>query len=69
MIQTVTTVGYGDVPTNSTEERVFRCLCMIIGVILFTLLSSSILESTITESINIWKNNKHEAMIEKLTNK
>lgn len=62
-------MGYGDVTVSHTEERVFRALCMIIGVILFTLLSSSVLESTISESLNIFKNNNHEVMIDKLTAK
>ena len=42
---------------------------MILGVILFTLLSSSVLESTITESLNIYRQNEHEVMIEKLMHK
>jgi len=30
-MQTFTTVGYGDFGTNSTDERMFRIICMAIG--------------------------------------
>lgn len=66
MVQTVTTVGYGDVGTNSSYERLFRCLCMIIGVILFTLWSSSVMESTITDSLDIYRNIETDEMINKM---
>lgn len=66
MIQTVTTVGYGDVATNSSNERIFRSICMVIGVVLFTLVSSSILEVTLSESLNIYKNRDNEVIIEKI---
>jgi len=66
VIQTVTTVGYGDVSTNSSHERMFRAICMVIGVVLFTLVSSSILEVTLSESLNIYKNRENEVIIEKI---
>lgn len=39
---------------------------MVIGVLLFTLSSSTIIECSISESINIFKNKENEQMIEKI---
>jgi len=39
---------------------------MIIGVVLFTFVSSSILEITLSDSLNIYKNRETEEMIEKM---
>lgn len=39
---------------------------MIIGVVLFTFVSSSILEITLSDSLNIYKNRESEEMIEKM---
>lgn len=62
----MTTVGYGDIATHSTEEKIFRIVSMIIGVIMFTLASSTVLDCTISESINIFKQKDNEYMIEKI---
>mmetsp|Transcript_8900 Transcript_8900/g.7781 ORF Transcript_8900/g.7781 Transcript_8900/m.7781 type:complete len:90 (+) Transcript_8900:57-326(+) len=35
-IQTLTTVGYGDISATNTTERLFRAFLMIISVILFS---------------------------------
>lgn len=40
--QTVTTVGYGDIPTANYREMVFRMICMILGVIIFSEFLNSI---------------------------
>lgn len=69
MIQTVTTVGYGDIGTNNSDERIFRSICMLIGSILFSLLSSNIIETFISQTLNIYRQNTHEVMIEKLLHK
>ena len=41
-IQTITTVGYGDVYTTNTYERIFACFIMIIGVLAFSFASGSL---------------------------
>mmetsp|Transcript_20035 Transcript_20035/g.16527 ORF Transcript_20035/g.16527 Transcript_20035/m.16527 type:complete len:153 (+) Transcript_20035:608-1066(+) len=40
--QTVTTVGYGDVPTANYKEMIFRMIGMILGVVIFSEFLSSI---------------------------
>lgn len=42
---------------------------MLVGVMLFTMISSSILEATLVQSIDIYKNNHHVEMINKISNK
>jgi len=42
MIQTITTVGYGDIGGVNNYERVFCCIVMIIGVISFSLANGSL---------------------------
>ena len=51
MIQTVNNVGFGDVPVTDLNERVTRTVCMIIGVILFTMLSTSMMDIMMNESL------------------
>ena len=41
-IQTITTVGYGDVATTNTYERIFASIIMIIGVLAFSFASGSL---------------------------
>lgn len=41
-IQTITTVGYGDVATVNTYERIFASVVMIIGVLAFSYASGSL---------------------------
>jgi hypothetical protein len=41
-VQTITTVGYGDVSIVTSTERIFCTLIMIIGVISFTFASGSL---------------------------
>ena len=48
----MTTVGYGDIASSSMHEMVFRIFCMIFGVVLFSVLSSSVLESLISDKFN-----------------
>jgi len=42
-IQTVTTVGYGDVATTNPYEMIVKCFGMIIGVYLYSLVTASII--------------------------
>lgn len=65
----MTTVGYGDVPLTSINERLFRCFCMIIGVWIFGQFTSGILETNINDSLNVYKNLEKEEMITKLQHK
>jgi len=62
----VITVDYGDVATASTLERIFRSGCMILGVILFTLWSSSVMESTLNDTMSVWKTAEKDMLIKKL---
>lgn len=39
-IQTITTVGYGDVLTRQTIERLFAVIILVIGVLSFSLAQS-----------------------------
>lgn len=39
---------------------------MLIGVVLFTFVSSSILDITLSESLNIYKNRDNEELVEKM---
>lgn len=66
-IQTVTTVGYGDVPTYSSNEMLFSIVSMIVGVGLFGDFIGSLSDSSNTvieeaervekqEKLNIIKN-------------
>lgn len=48
----MTTVGYGDIVSSSINEMIFRIFSMIFGVVLFSVLSSSVLESLITDKFN-----------------
>lgn len=41
-IQTITTVGYGDVATTNTYERIYACIIMILGVLAFSFASGSL---------------------------
>lgn len=47
VIQTVTTVGYGDVNPANTKERLFQIMVMLVGVIAFSFIAGS-LSSMIT---------------------
>lgn len=62
----MTTVGYGDIASYSTDEKLFRTTCMIIGVVLFTLASSTVLDCTVSESMNVFRRKDNEDMIEKI---
>ena len=42
MIQTITTVGYGDIGGQNNYERMFCCIIMIIGVISFSFANGSL---------------------------
>lgn len=42
IIQTVTTVGYGDISGTSTAERVFQLAAMLIGVIAFLFIAGTL---------------------------
>lgn len=68
-MQTFTTVGYGDVGTIHTHERIFRTVCMIIGTVIYTVFSSLIIEWFVAETMNVYKRNEHEFMIVKLQTK
>lgn len=46
-IQTVTTVGYGDVPTTDKYEMVVKSIGMIIGVYFWSLVTASIISYSI----------------------
>lgn len=41
-VTTITTVGYGDISGHNSTERFICILMMICGVVLFSLISSSI---------------------------
>lgn len=42
VMQTITTVGYGDVSPTNTKERIFIVILMLIGVISFSFISGSL---------------------------
>ena len=42
VMQTITTVGYGDVNPTNTKERIFIVILMLIGVISFSFISGSL---------------------------
>ena len=42
VLTTVSTVGYGDVSSNNTTERVFCMILMIIGVSCFSFISGAL---------------------------
>ena len=48
VMQTITTVGYGDVNPTNTKERIFIVALMLIGVISFSFISGSV--SSIVQS-------------------
>ncbi len=68
-IETVTTVGYGDLPPKSTGGRIFAMIFMILGVgtVLFALTSlvQSIVESELLEALDMRRKSKK---MEKLNN-
>jgi len=66
VLQTFSTVGYGDVSTAQTKERIFRLVVMMVGTVIYTLYTSLIVDWFIAETINIHKKNEHEFMIEKM---
>lgn len=41
-VTTMTTVGYGDMSANTTYERFFCIVLMVIGVVCFTFISGSL---------------------------
>ena len=41
-MQTITTVGYGDMPGLNATERIFQSLIMIIGVALFSFANGAV---------------------------
>jgi Trk-type K+ transport system membrane component len=41
-VQTITTVGYGDISSENTTERIFCALMMVIGVIAFSFANGSL---------------------------
>lgn len=41
-VQTVTTVGYGDVSITSSFERIVCAICMVLGVFAFTFANGSL---------------------------
>ena len=67
-VETVTTVGYGDIPPKSPEGRVFATLFMLFGVgtVLYalTVLAQAIIQSEIVEALGI---NQKMREMEKLT--
>lgn len=67
--ETVTTVGYGDIPPRSFGGRVFAIIFMLLGVgtVLFALtnLVQSIVESEVLEALELRRKSKQ---MEKLTN-
>lgn len=69
VIQTFTTVGYGDFSAITFDERLFRIVCMIVGSCLYSLLTSHIIEHFIVETLNIYTKNDHEQMIDKMLRK
>ena len=56
-VETVTTVGYGDIPPKSVEGRIFATLFMLFGVgtVLYalTVLAQAIIQSEIIEALGI----------------
>jgi hypothetical protein len=48
VMQTITTVGYGDVSPTNTKERIFIVILMLVGVISFSFISGSV--SSIVQS-------------------
>lgn len=42
IVQTVTTVGYGDINPSNTKERVYVVLVMLIGVVSFSFIAGSL---------------------------
>src|SRR5215203_4984031 len=67
-VETVTTVGYGDIPPKSVEGRIFATLFMLFGVgtVLYalTVLAQAIIQSEIIEALGI---NQKMREMEKLT--
>lgn len=41
-VTTMTTVGYGDMSANTSLERIFCILLMVLGVIVFTFISGAL---------------------------
>ena len=41
-IMTITTIGYGDVPAQSTPERAVVCVCMLLGAGMFAYVVGSV---------------------------
>jgi len=42
VVTTMTTVGYGDMSANTTVERIFCIVLMVLGVIVFTFISGAL---------------------------
>lgn len=42
MIQTITTVGYGDINPVNSKERIYTLFVMIVGVVSFAFISGSV---------------------------
>mmetsp|Transcript_99143 Transcript_99143/g.213989 ORF Transcript_99143/g.213989 Transcript_99143/m.213989 type:complete len:111 (+) Transcript_99143:1115-1447(+) len=51
-IQTVTTVGYGDVPTTNNNEMLCKVFGMLIGTFLWSFVSANIISYSVDDAIN-----------------
>lgn len=69
MIQTITTVGYGDMVAESSSEKTYRIACMILGVVMMNILTTNLVEIIVIDTINIYRYTDHENKIEKLQHK
>mmetsp|Transcript_54048 Transcript_54048/g.45470 ORF Transcript_54048/g.45470 Transcript_54048/m.45470 type:complete len:93 (+) Transcript_54048:188-466(+) len=68
-IQTVTTVGYGDVPTVSVHEKMFKLVAMVIGVIVFSDFIGSLTLDMGSNESNESNESKYKQRIEYIRNK